>query len=97
MLGIAVLVYLYIRHPERLPEMRRVFADEAVASPRRAGDHGERVKREEGYIDVPGGRVWYRSVGEDTGGGRRCCACTAGPASRTTTSSPWRRWPTRAR
>src|SRR5580693_165015 len=27
-LGIGALIYLYARHPERLPEMRRVFADE---------------------------------------------------------------------
>src|SRR5580693_16701 len=27
-LGLAVLAYLYIRHPSRLPEMKRVFADE---------------------------------------------------------------------
>ena len=55
------------------------------------------MKRDEGYIDVAGGRVWYRSVGPDTAAARRCCACTAGPASPTTTSSPWRRWPTGAR
>jgi hypothetical protein len=36
-LGVLVLVYLYIRHPERLPLMRRVFADEPAAS------EGERV------------------------------------------------------
>jgi amino acid transporter len=30
-LGVIVLAYLYIRHPERLPQMRRVFADEPVA------------------------------------------------------------------
>ena len=41
------------------------------------------MRVDEGYIDVPGGRVWYRSVGE---GGRRCCACTAAPDSRITTS-----------
>ena len=28
LIGIAVLGYLYVRHPARLPEMRRVFADE---------------------------------------------------------------------
>ena len=27
-IGLVVLVYLYVRHPERLPEMKRVFADE---------------------------------------------------------------------
>jgi hypothetical protein len=27
-IGLLVLAYLYARHPERLPEMRRVFADE---------------------------------------------------------------------
>jgi proline iminopeptidase len=25
------------------------------------------MKEEEGYLDVPGGRVWYRSVGEAQG------------------------------
>src|ERR1700683_4027492 len=29
-IGVVVLVYLYIRHPARLPEMRRVFADEEL-------------------------------------------------------------------
>ncbi|MBF6060436.1 APC family permease [Nocardia terpenica] len=28
LVGIVVLVYLYVRHPSRLPEMRRVFGDE---------------------------------------------------------------------
>ena len=28
LIGIVVLIYLYARHPERLPEMKRVFADE---------------------------------------------------------------------
>ncbi|HUC22560.1 MAG TPA: hypothetical protein VMA73_07630 [Streptosporangiaceae bacterium] len=28
LIGIAVLIYLYARHPSRLPEMKRVFADE---------------------------------------------------------------------
>jgi hypothetical protein len=28
-----VLGYLYARHPERLPEMRRVFADDEIAPP----------------------------------------------------------------
>ncbi|MFI7000220.1 APC family permease [Nocardia sp. NPDC050175] len=28
LIGVAVLVYLYRRHPERLPQMRRVFVDE---------------------------------------------------------------------
>jgi hypothetical protein len=27
-LGVVVLVYLVVRHPARLPEMKRVFADE---------------------------------------------------------------------
>jgi len=26
------LIYLYARHPSRLPEMRQVFADEPVAA-----------------------------------------------------------------
>src|SRR5581483_5451708 len=29
-IGLGVLAYLYLRHPERLPEMKRVFADDAV-------------------------------------------------------------------
>lgn len=32
MLGVPVLVYCCTRHPERLPLMRRVFADEPAAS-----------------------------------------------------------------
>jgi hypothetical protein len=28
LIGVVVLIYLYARHPERLPEMKRVFADE---------------------------------------------------------------------
>jgi amino acid transporter len=31
--GIVVLVYLHARHPERLPEMRRVFAEEPATEP----------------------------------------------------------------
>jgi amino acid transporter len=31
-LGLAVLAYLYARHPERLPQMRRVFADEPAGA-----------------------------------------------------------------
>jgi amino acid transporter len=30
LIGLAVLIYLYARHPSRLPEMRQVFADEPV-------------------------------------------------------------------
>ena len=29
-IGLVVLAYLYARHPERLPEMKRVFADDAL-------------------------------------------------------------------
>ncbi len=29
-IGLVVLAYLYARHPERLPEMRKVFADDAL-------------------------------------------------------------------
>jgi hypothetical protein len=32
LIGLAVLIYLYARHPARLPEMRRVFADEPVTA-----------------------------------------------------------------
>ena len=37
MIGIVVLIYLYLRHPARLPEMKRVFADEALPAAGRAG------------------------------------------------------------
>jgi amino acid transporter len=39
-LGIGALVYLYARHPSRLPEMKRVFADEPSGSPAEAPAHG---------------------------------------------------------
>jgi amino acid transporter len=32
-IGLVVLAYLYLRHPERLPEMRRVFAEELPDKP----------------------------------------------------------------
>jgi hypothetical protein len=32
-IGLVVLAYLYLRHPERLPEMKRVFADDLPAAP----------------------------------------------------------------
>jgi amino acid transporter len=32
MIGLAVLAYLYVKHPQRLPEMKRVFADEPVSA-----------------------------------------------------------------
>jgi len=31
-IGLVVLAYLYARHPERLPEMKRVFADDVLPS-----------------------------------------------------------------
>src|SRR3984885_6421562 len=31
-IGVVVLIYLYARHPARLPEMRQVFSDEPVAA-----------------------------------------------------------------
>jgi len=37
------------------------------------------VKQDEGYIDVEGGRVWYRSVGPDTGGGTPLLCLHGGP------------------
>jgi amino acid transporter len=41
-IGLAVLAYLYVRHPQRLPEMRQIFADEpatpAIAGEAVAGD-----------------------------------------------------------
>jgi ABC-type thiamin/hydroxymethylpyrimidine transport system permease subunit len=30
LIGVVVLIYLYVRHPARLPEMKRVFDDEAL-------------------------------------------------------------------
>jgi amino acid transporter len=38
LIGLAVLIYLYARHPARLPEMRQVFADEPVTAA--AGQEG---------------------------------------------------------
>jgi amino acid transporter len=32
-IGLGVLAYLYARHPERLPEMKRVFADDVLPAP----------------------------------------------------------------
>jgi len=32
LIGIVVLVYLAVRHPARLPEMKRVFADEPASA-----------------------------------------------------------------
>jgi amino acid transporter len=32
-IGLIVLAYLYARHPERLPEMRKVFADDPLPAP----------------------------------------------------------------
>jgi amino acid transporter len=32
LIGVAVLIYLYARHPSRLPEMKRVFADEPASA-----------------------------------------------------------------
>jgi hypothetical protein len=42
-IGLGVLIYLYARHPSRLPEMRQVFADEPVieAAGSTAGREGE--------------------------------------------------------
>ena len=37
-IGIVVLVYLAVRHPARLPEMKRVFADEPVPAAARRWD-----------------------------------------------------------
>ena len=31
-IGLVVLASLYARHPERLPEMKRVFADDVISS-----------------------------------------------------------------
>jgi hypothetical protein len=37
--GLVVLAYLYRRHPGRLPEMRRVFADELPEQQVPGGEH----------------------------------------------------------
>jgi len=41
-IGLVVLLYLYARHPARLPEMRQVFSDEPVTATAgsRAGREG---------------------------------------------------------
>lgn len=31
-IGLVVLAYLHARHPQRLPEMKRVFADDVLPS-----------------------------------------------------------------
>ena len=36
-IGLVVLAYLYARHPERLPEMKKVFADDVPAEPVTSG------------------------------------------------------------
>jgi amino acid transporter len=41
LIGLIVLAYLYARHPERLPEMRRVFADEPPAGAGQPATSGE--------------------------------------------------------
>ncbi len=64
-IGVIALIYLYARHPARLGEMRRVFDEEAAVPAAQPDCHrGGRMTEEEGYLDVTGGRVWYRSVGD---------------------------------
>ena len=46
------------------------------------------MKSEEGYIDVPGGKVWYRAVG-DNADASPLLTLHGGPGSPTTT---WSRW-----
>src|SRR5947207_13189889 len=52
----------------REPGSRRCLPSPAELQPGcvggRVGVGGGRVSADEGTIDVPGGRVWYRSVGE---------------------------------
>lgn len=36
-IGLGVLAYLYTRHPERLPEMKKVFADDIPPEPVTSG------------------------------------------------------------
>ena len=88
-IGIVVLVYLYLRHPARLPEMRRVFADEeppaAVGEPVASGKRHDRRRglyrrpRRQGLVP--------RASGQRSGDHAPCSACTAAPASPTTTWS----------
>jgi hypothetical protein len=40
-LSLAALSYLYLRHPERLPQMRRVFADDELTTARQPVASGE--------------------------------------------------------
>jgi hypothetical protein len=40
-IGVIVLIYLYARHPSRLPEMKRVFADEPVGATPQPATTGE--------------------------------------------------------
>ncbi len=37
MIGLVVLAYLYARHPERLPEMKKVFANDVPPEPVSSG------------------------------------------------------------
>jgi len=46
-IGLVVLAYLHLRHPERLPEMKRVFADDLPDQPIPSrGRHERRTSRE---------------------------------------------------
>jgi hypothetical protein len=36
-IGLIVLAYLYARHPERLPEMKKVFSDDVAPEPTPSG------------------------------------------------------------
>ncbi len=63
-IGLVVLIYLY-RAPSvpvagTQAGIRRRGACRGPGGP----ELGARMREDEGYIDVPGGRVWYRSVGE---------------------------------
>lgn len=40
-IGLVVLIYLYARHPARLPQMRQVFSDEPVAATAGSAAGGE--------------------------------------------------------
>jgi amino acid transporter len=41
LIGVIALIYLYVRHPQRLPEMRRVFSDDELSPAGRPVATGE--------------------------------------------------------
>ena len=41
LIGLGALIYLYVRHPERLPEMKRVFSDDELSPARQSVATGD--------------------------------------------------------